>query len=148
MIWKSNVPPKIGVFGWKLATNSLCVQATRCNRNMDLIPTCSICGMGEETSHHAMVDCTKAKAPRQRLNESWRIPDHEKLIDTGKDWPLILLSQLDKEQRAEMLFNWSWHMRNNIVLGDGECGIEQSALYLISYYDAIQGLKNMGEMIM
>jgi hypothetical protein len=79
MIWKSNVPPKIRVFGWKLATNSLGVQATRCNRNMDFIPTCSICGMGEETSHHAMVKCIKAKSARQRLKESWRIPDDEKL---------------------------------------------------------------------
>jgi hypothetical protein len=71
VIWKANVPPKIRVFGWKFATNSLGVQATRCNGNMDMIPTCSICGMGDETSHHAMVECTKAKALRHRLSENW-----------------------------------------------------------------------------
>jgi hypothetical protein len=29
LIWKTNVPPKVRVFGWKLATNTLGVQATR-----------------------------------------------------------------------------------------------------------------------
>jgi hypothetical protein len=28
---------------------------------------------------------------------------------------------------------------------DGKCGIEQSALYLISYFYAFQGIKNLGE---
>jgi hypothetical protein len=145
IIWKANVPPKIRVFGWKLATNSLGVQATRCNRNMDVIPTCSICGREEETSHHAMINCTKAKSLRQRLRESWTLPEEEKLMHTGKDWVLILLNQLDKATRDKMLFIWwrAWHMRNNIIFGDGKCGIEQSALYLLSYYDAFHGLKNM-----
>jgi hypothetical protein len=126
VIWKANVLPKIRVFGWKLATNSLGVQATRCNRNMDMIPTCSICGMGDETSHHAMVECTKAKALRYRLSENWVLPEDGKLRDTGKDWALILLNQLDKTQRDKMLFIWwrAWHMRNNIIFGDGKCGIE------------------------
>jgi hypothetical protein len=142
-IWRANVPPKIRVFGWKLATNSLGVQATRWNRNMDVLPTCSICGRDEETSHHALVECTKAKALRQRLRQSWLLPDEEILRDTGKDWALILLSQLDKATREKMLFIWwrAWHLRNNIIFGDGKCGIEQSALFLVSYHDAFQGLR-------
>jgi hypothetical protein len=45
LIWNANVPPKIKVFGWKLATNTLGLQAHRNKRNMDVIPTCSICGI-------------------------------------------------------------------------------------------------------
>jgi hypothetical protein len=36
-------------------------------------------------------------------------------------------------------------MKNNIIFGDGKCGIEQSALYLMSYFEAFQGIKNLGE---
>jgi hypothetical protein len=55
VIWNSKVPPKIRVVGWKLATNTLGVQAHRCRRNMSPIPTYSICGMEPETAYHAMV---------------------------------------------------------------------------------------------
>jgi hypothetical protein len=67
LIWKSNVPPKVRVFGWKLASNTLGVQATRHKRKMDHVPTCSICGMEPETSYHAMMRCTKANALRDCL---------------------------------------------------------------------------------
>jgi hypothetical protein len=70
IIWKAKVPPKVRVFGWELASNTLGVQALRCARNMDQIATCSICGMDQETNHHAMVECTKAKALRQILKEA------------------------------------------------------------------------------
>jgi hypothetical protein len=40
LVWKAKVPPKVQVFGWKLATYSLGVQVHRCKRNMDQIPTC------------------------------------------------------------------------------------------------------------
>jgi hypothetical protein len=32
MIWKADVPPKVRVFGWKLATNTLGVQDLRCKK--------------------------------------------------------------------------------------------------------------------
>jgi hypothetical protein len=40
----------------------------------------------------------------------------KKIIDTGKDWVLILLNQLDKAQRAKMLFLWwrACHMRDGL----------------------------------
>jgi hypothetical protein len=31
--------------------------------------------------------------------------------------------------------------QNNLIFGDGKCGIEQSSLYLLSYHDAVQNLK-------
>jgi hypothetical protein len=51
-----------------------------------------------------LVKCTKAKALRMILSDTWVLPDDKKIIDTGKDWVLILLNQLDKAQRAKMLF--------------------------------------------
>ena len=67
--------------------------------------------------------------------------------DTCKDWALILLSQLDEVTRARMIFIWwrTWHIRNKIIFGDGKCGIEQSTLFLMSYFEAFQGLKDQPE---
>lgn len=36
-------------------------------------------------------------------------------------------------------------MRNNVIFGDGRCGIEQSALFLLSYHDAFQEVNGKTE---
>jgi hypothetical protein len=53
---------------------------------------------------------------------------------------LVLLSRLDENMRVKILFMWwrIWHMRNNIIFGDGKCGIQQSALFLRSYHESLQ----------
>jgi hypothetical protein len=106
MIWKADVPPKVRVFGWKLATNTLGVQDLRCKRNMDRIPTCQICGMEPETNYHAMVNCTKAKALCQCLRKDWDLPDEQSFRYTGQDWVLVLLSQVTQHMQAKLLFLW------------------------------------------
>jgi hypothetical protein len=79
IIWKAKVPPKVRVFGWKLATDTLGVQALQHHWHMDHLPTCSICGMEPETNHHAMVNCTNARALRHRLKDAWSLPDDHAL---------------------------------------------------------------------
>ena len=69
LIWNSTVPQKVRVFTWKLATNSLAVQTNRCRRLPNVLPTCSICGMEDETGYHATMDCSKTLALRQGLSE-------------------------------------------------------------------------------
>jgi hypothetical protein len=98
-------------------------------------PTCHICGMEPETNHHAVINCTKAKALRQRLRETWSLPDEENLQPTGNDWVLVLRNQVDSEMRSKLLLLWcrAWHLRNNIIFGYGKCSIEQSAIFVQSY---------------
>ena len=97
---------KIKVFGWKLATNTLGVKATRCKRNMDIIPTCSICGRDPETAHQAMVSCTKAIALKHQLRNSWDLPAENLFNDAGSDWALLLLNQVTHDMRSKLLFMW------------------------------------------
>jgi hypothetical protein len=137
LIWKSNVPPKVRVFGWKLASNTLGVQATRHKRKMDHVATCSICGMEPETSYHAMMRCTKAKALRDCLREDWSLPDEQALQYTGEDWVLVLLSQVDNYMRAKL------HLRNNMIFGDGKVRITQSSLFLQSYLGSVQDTRDI-----
>jgi hypothetical protein len=145
LFWKAKVPPKVKVFGWKLATNSLGVQDHRCKRKMDIVPTCNICGVEPETAHHAMIECTKAKALRQRMRNDWDLPDENMFRYTGADWVLVLLNQLDDSTRAKLLLIWwrAWHMRNNALFGNGKCGIEQSSFFLQSYLTSFQDTREV-----
>jgi hypothetical protein len=82
----------------------------------------------------AIINCTKAKALRQRLRKEWLLPADHFLDYTGKDW-IILLNQVDDVMRAKLLLLWwrTWHLRNNTLFGDGKCSIEHSAIFLQSY---------------
>jgi hypothetical protein len=75
----------------------------RCRRKMDILPTCSICGTEAETSFHAMIICTKARALRQKMREEWDLPPENNLRFTGDDWAIVLLSQVDARMRAKPL---------------------------------------------
>jgi hypothetical protein len=55
LIWKANVPPKIRVFAWQLASNTLAVQKNRSKRIKNCLPTCTICGMQPECEYHAVM---------------------------------------------------------------------------------------------
>jgi hypothetical protein len=52
-IWASKAPPKVKIFTWKLATNSLVIQLNRSMRLHNVLPVCSICGLEDETGYHA-----------------------------------------------------------------------------------------------
>jgi hypothetical protein len=103
--------------------------------------------MAPETSHHAMKECTKAKALRQSLKQAWDLPDDALLKYTGDEWVLVLLNQLSELMRSKLLFLWwrTWHLRNDSIFGNGKCGIEQSSLFLQSYLESIQNLSKKQE---
>jgi hypothetical protein len=84
LIWNAKVSPKLKVFGWKLASNTLGVKAHRCSRNMDVLP-CTICGMEPELAHQAMVACPKAMALRCCLREEWSLPPESMFRYSGLD---------------------------------------------------------------
>ncbi|CAM0950720.1 unnamed protein product [Alopecurus aequalis] len=101
--------------------------------------------MEPETSHHAMINCTKAKALWQCLRKEWSLPDEYAFRYTGQDWVLILLSQLYEQLRAKLLLLWwrSWHLRNNIIFDDGKCRIEQSSIFLKSILASNKDKRNI-----
>jgi hypothetical protein len=127
--------PKLKIFTWKLATNSLAVQANRSRRLPNILPTCSICGMEEETGYHATMNCTKAKALRQGLSEIWELLHESELVFIGNEWVLVLLDKLPKEMRDKLMFIWwrAWHHRNNIIFGNGKASLQNSINFLQSY---------------
>ena len=104
LIWKANIPQKIRIFAWRAATNSLAVQTNRVKHHQITSGMCSICGVEDESTFHALVTCSKARALRLALRESWNIPDEEWFKFSGPDWLLILLDRLSLQQREQILF--------------------------------------------
>jgi ribonuclease HI len=148
-IWNSNVPPEVKIFTWKLATNSLAVQVNRSRRLPRVLPTCSICGVEDETSYHATMRCTKARALRQGLELVWKLPPEEELGETGQDWVLVLLDSLNQDMRSKMMFIWwrSWHHRNNIIFDKGDASVDNSIRFLQNYLDIVQGISARRPMV-
>jgi ribonuclease HI len=79
------------------------------------------------------------------LYEEWNLPDDSFFRYTGPDWALILLSHVSDQMRSKLLFMWwrTWHLRNNMIFGDGKCSIEQSAIFLQSYLHTMLGSREI-----
>jgi ribonuclease HI len=73
------------------------------------------------------------------------LPDEQALQYTGEDWVLMLLSQVDNYMRAKLLLLWwrCWHLRNNMIFGDGKVRITQSSLFLQSYLGSVQDTRDI-----
>lgn len=52
------MPPKVKVFAWHTATDSLAVQMNRKKHHQVIQDTCNICGSEDEEIFHALVNCT------------------------------------------------------------------------------------------
>jgi hypothetical protein len=103
-IWKTPVPQKIRVFGWKAATNTLAVQQSLHRRVEKIDPVCSVCGMDVEDEHHALVMCTPARALRDSLRAIWFLPPEAEFRNSGKEWFLNMIINASKETRVKLLY--------------------------------------------
>jgi hypothetical protein len=126
------VSSKVRIFAWKLSQECL---ATQCNRKIHTLTenvTCRICGVKDESDHHAVVKCTKAVSLRFQLRQYWRLPDEEQLCWNGPHWLLLLLNSVDAEVKAYilLLFWRAWHLRNDVMHGDGKATILGSSKFL------------------
>jgi ribonuclease HI len=134
-VWKAEVPPKVRVFGWRLATDTLATKNNKFKRNLEVCSRCSICGVAEEDAYHAAVKCTKAVGLRHAMRAHWKLPKEHHFKKSGKDWLLLLLNQVDAITKARilLLFWRSWHLRNDIVHEQGKESIATSVSFLLSY---------------
>ena len=101
-LWALQLPPKVKVFAWKLAHNSLATQSNEAARRMVNQSTCVICG-GVEDGHHAVLMCLHARTLRSAMRKFWKLPSEDKLSYAGFEWHLILIL-------------WrSWFVRNELT---------------------------------
>jgi hypothetical protein len=143
-IWKANVPPKVRVFAWKLATDSLAVQENQSRRIPNLLPTCNICGMGDETGYHAVMECMTSRALQMEMMKIWALPSDYTMRYTGKEWVLVLLDSLNEDMKTKVMFMWwrAWHHRNDNIFGKRDASFSHSANFLKNYYESMQLIRN------
>jgi hypothetical protein len=95
-LWNADVPLKICIFAWKLATDGLATQDKRNRMSLSMSSRCEVCGKAKEAGHHAVITCTKATTSWREMQQEWLLPDEQQLCDTGSDWLSVLLSMLDQ----------------------------------------------------
>ena len=138
IIWKANVPQKIRIFAWRVATNSLAVQVNRVMHHQATLSTCSICGVEDENTFHALVKCPKAYALLMAMRDILDPPGEEVFKHSGSDWFLILLDQLNATLRNQIIFIFwrAWHLWNDLIFGTGKELVSASANFVENYFKA------------
>ena len=139
LIWKAPVPNKIRMFAWRLADDNLPTKKNKWKRTLEVDSTCNICGVEEEDSHHATINCTKAKALRNQLRKIWKIPAEDMFRKTGPDWLILMLANTPKDCHAQIiLMLWrDWHLRNDIIHEKGKATISDSVAFLQNYLETL-----------
>jgi hypothetical protein len=100
-IWAAQVPPKVLVFAWRLAQEGLATQSNRKQRTLAEKATCQVCGVDDETGHHAVVRCTKAVSLRHALRDKWLLSDEEHFRYSGPTGCCCYWSQWMRKQGQE-----------------------------------------------
>lgn len=60
LIWKCDIPHKVKIFAWKVATNCLATMENKKKRNLEVNDTCAICDREREDIGHALCRCMHA----------------------------------------------------------------------------------------
>jgi hypothetical protein len=97
------------------------------------------CTDGNKFSHHALIQCPRARDLRQAMGQHWLLSDDERFQYTGKDWLLLLLDSYWKEQRDLILFlRWrAWYVHNNITHGIGPTSTTKSVGFLLNLRESL-----------
>ncbi|RLN35951.1 hypothetical protein C2845_PM03G26230 [Panicum miliaceum] len=109
-LWTLPIPQKVKIFAWRLIHKGLATRANKQARRLDELNICEVCGREEEDEHHAVIRCNLATSLRAEMRKVWLLPEEEKLINTGPEWLLELINNLDGQSagRLLLLFWRSW----------------------------------------
>ncbi|KAI5020250.1 hypothetical protein ZWY2020_045138 [Hordeum vulgare] len=142
-LWGCPAPPKVRVFAWRLATNSLATLSNKHEHHMEVTDICPLCGLEREDSFHTFCKCPRAVELWRAMARVWRIPQLEDVRNTGSEWALHLLASCDEGNRLRlsMLLWRCWFVRNEIVHDKPAPLIEASRNFLQSYVTSILGIQ-------
>jgi hypothetical protein len=126
-VWKLQVPPKVRAFWWRVIKGFVPCRQTLKLRHMEQIGFCKTCGADEETTFHALFECTWARRFWEGLHKAIgvKLPV---LHRTSWATDLIDGKFLTEEQACYILCGaWAvWSERNAIWHGEGGRSVQQS----------------------
>lgn len=97
------MPHKILNFGLKAINNGLATQCNKMRRKIVPSGTCEVCGVGEESTMHALAWCPHAVSLRQLMRQQWLLPDEEQFSSLTPEKLLVKLSELGVDEGARKL---------------------------------------------
>ncbi|CAN0881888.1 hypothetical protein LINGRAHAP2_LOCUS14484 [Linum grandiflorum] len=111
MIWGSPIQPKLKFFTWKIFHNILPLQETLAGRNINIVATCQVCGLEDESLHHIFTHCSVATQLAHLTGcESFIAPTH----------PVVLWRRINATNpllSCKLIYFWwrLWKARNVVV---------------------------------
>ncbi|KAM0918318.1 hypothetical protein ACQ4PT_008892 [Festuca glaucescens] len=142
-VWGCPAPPKVRVFAWRLATNSLATWENKKKRNLEVSDICVICGLEREDTYHTFCRWPMAKQIGEAMRRVWPLKAIDAIPCTGTEWPLHALDQAPEQERMMMLMTWwqIWHIRNEVVHQKPAPPVEASRRFMCSYVDSFLMIK-------
>ncbi|KAK6130344.1 hypothetical protein DH2020_035901 [Rehmannia glutinosa] len=136
-IWSSNVPEKIKITVWRLATNALPLRQNLTRKKITTDTSCPLCDHGEESAIHRVIDCDFARQCWALSNIPHSAWNHKQ--SDVETWLRILHHNLDYNQwRLAMIILWSmWHQRNLKNIGDRHSNPLEVIRFSCTYIQAI-----------
>jgi len=128
-VWKLDVPPKVGVFWWRVLNEFLPMKQELHRRHVEPISFCEVCGDPEESIKHVLLDCTVARLFWQHIREAAGV---KVLVQNELTWAVDLLSNLHprRDQAVIMCGMWAlWMMRNKRQHGELLMPIHQAVIW-------------------
>lgn len=142
-IWSANVPLKMKIMAWKAASGALATNECKKFRHISIQDSCPICGREKDTSFHARVSCMHARAVWTQMRNIWRLPHHDLLRDTGKDWLLNVLANCDDMMRdCTIMLIWRiWNLRSDLRHGKESSPLATTAEFFAELYELAEYLQ-------
>jgi hypothetical protein len=94
-IWRVQVPPKLRIFIWRLAHQSLPTGDVRHHRQMAETKACSICGE-QDSWRHSLLNCTIARYVWALANEAMVEHMSRSEEPAAKQWMFLMLGTLSQ----------------------------------------------------
>lgn len=142
-VWRCPAPPKVRMFAWRLATDSLATMENKYIRHLEISDVCVICGVERENTYHTFCRCPMAVALWNAMRDSWPLPELASVQNTGSEWLLRLLDQhTETIQMVILMTFWQiWHCRNEVTHFKPAPSIEASRRFLNSYMESLLCIK-------
>ena len=107
MIWKKfwalPIPQKVKIFACRLIHKGLATRDNKHARRLEEQNICEVCGMEVEDEHHAVIRCNLATSLRTEMRKVCLLPGEEALVNTGPEWLLELIDNLDGQWAGRLL---------------------------------------------
>lgn len=135
LIWKCNVPQKIRIFVWRVASNSLATLDNKRKRKLEVNDECAICEREKEDSAHALCRCPHARQLWLAMRQAGNITLSMDNVHGSGSWLFDCLEQISEGDRTMFLMIlWHiWFIRNEIMHGKSAPPIQVPVLFLESY---------------